>query len=1122
MSAATPFRDDEADRRAAATDFSRNQLVIAGAGTGKTTLLVERMMNACATQGIPLPSLLALTYTEMAAAEMRERLARGLEALRLLALGRAVSGTPPGESERALAHARARKVPDGETARRASEAIDALDRTTVSTIHGFCADLLRRHPREARLDPRFRVDEGSALDPVFRKTWDAWLAHELGPEGKRAPLWEEVLSRVPVADLEAIARELAASGALADRASLSAGGARAREILKRIAGETARRARAALADPASRAANPSFLACLERAAGCLEAVAKDGWEGRPEGFWTWTENASLPDPGKSKKLPEAARERLERLHKDLKAIRDAFPALDDPFWDRILACLAPWGERFLAAYRGRGFASFDDLLILVRELLLADPRVRGEEKRRFQGILVDEFQDTDPLQYEIVFLLAEREGQALDDPWRAEPAPGKLFIVGDPKQSIYRFRGADIEAFHRARETMLRQGAVERHLTRNFRSVGAILSPVNALFADRMAESSVQPPYIGIHPDPRKPAAEGPRVAIWSMPPGEEGDETAPSARRREGEAIAAWIRHESTARGKPLGDFALLFQATGDIPLYTRPLREAGIPFVIEGGKSFGEKTEVRQFLALLAVLADPDDATAVVALLRSSFGAVPDAQLARHGATRAGWSLRARIDPAACPALAEAHAELRAIHEKAAALPPDRAIRTALADTRLAELAAAAHEGSQRVANLRRLADDACRLSLAEGLSLRETLEALTRGIDEEENRKGESPLADGRTDAVRILTAHKAKGLEFDTVILPDVARGDRDPPPGRVTVARKRLSGGAPALCASLSEGKRKTWNAAGLAAHLSEPLHAEAESLRLLYVALTRAKERLVLVVSPWQKGRPAWVRATTAWGYAHDGKTPPPAARLAEGMVESGPPPFLTAPRAAAGTADASLAPAVAAFREAGARAREDADRPWAETPSSLAEARDQVSEIDDGSFQAPPPSPLSPDVLAAGAGTVIHALLASWDRKDPAGLRAALPAACTAEARARGIPADDLKRAAGEILDAFLASPLAKTFQEIEITARELPFEAAVGGRLLHGAIDLLYRRDGAYVVADFKTDRVRPGGEKELAARYAPQLSAYAGAVRAALALPGTPAREIWLLRSGRILPA
>lgn len=1111
MTRPPPVQDDAADRALAAADFSRNQLVIAGAGTGKTTLLVERMMNACAAQGTPLPALLALTYTEKAAAEMRERLARGLEVLRLLSLGRDVSGKRPRESERALAHARARKIPDPLVARRAAEAIGDLDRTFVGTIHGFCADLLRRHPREARIDPRFRVDEGSGLDPVFRRTWDAWLADELGPDGKRAPLWEEVLLRVPLGDLEAIARGLAASGALADAASLSGGKERAREALRRAVGAIADRARAALSDPSTAAANPSFLACLETAAARLESVSRDGWEGRPEGFWAWTENASLPDPGKSKKLPAAARDRLERLHKELKTLHSALPALDDALWERILACLAPWGARFLAAYRGKGLASFDDLLILGRDLLLADKRVRAAEKRRFQGILVDEFQDTDPLQYEIVFLLAERDGQARDDPWQAEAAPGKLFIVGDPKQSIYRFRGADIEAFRRARETMLAQGAAERRLTRNFRSVGAVLAPLNALFQDRMVESHAQPPYIAIHPDPEREAPREPRVSIWSMPAGEgEKGTAAAQTRRREGEAIASWIARESAEQGRRFDAYALLFQAMGDIPLYTRPLREAGIPFVIEGGRTFGEKTEVRLLLALMRVLADPDDAAAVVALLRSSFGAVPDAQLARHAAARAGWSLRVRVDAGACPDLAEAMASLRAIHERTSGLPPDRALRTAIADARLAELNAAGHEGPQRVANLLRLSDDACATALAEGLSLRETLEALVRRIDEEENQKGETPLADERTDAVRILTVHKAKGLEFDTVILPDVSRGDRDPAPGRVTLQRKRLAGGPPSLCASLSEGTVKVWNAAGLFAHLAEPAHAEAESLRLLYVAATRARERLVLVVSPWQKGRPAWVRALEAWGYAHDGKAAPAAAPLFEGAVANGPPPSPASSRLAARPAEASLAPAVAAFQKARDRAQEAAAQPWAETPSALAGGRGQ----------GPHPSPLTPDALAAGAGTVVHGLLAAWDLKDAADLRRALPAACRAEARGRNVDPDGLERAAAEVLKAFLSSPLAKKLREIDIAAREIPFEAAVDGRLLHGSVDLLYRRDGAYVVADFKTDRIPPDGEQSLLERYRPQLEAYAKAVQAALALPAPPAWEIWALRSGKIL--
>ena len=448
---------DLEQRLQAATDFERNLVVIAGAGTGKTSLLVERILTALGSGRVEIDRLGALTFTEKAAGEMRQRLAEGLE--RLLTVARTSCERDARlEGDRAYGHLTDKlAIEPSDVAGRALGALRQLDRARVETIHTFCAGLLREHPLEVGLQPDFTVDPGEMQSAVLEELWERFVSRELGSPAPRAELWSHVMVRFSLERIRELAFALSSFQV------------------------------------------PESL------------LGPDG----PE----IPEAANLPVPS-------------------------GVDSIDGPTVSQAIEVAAPFAVEARDELLRRGYVSFDGLLVLARDLLRDHPGVRESLKRSLRMLLVDEFQDTDPLQYEIVLYLGEREGRTARDAYEVELEPGRLFVVGDPKQSIYRFRGADYEAFRRAVTRIVDGGGQQLHLTANFRSVPQIIEPVNALFADPTTtcweRSDYQPDYDAIEPF-LPDAADAPCVEVWTVDAG--AGALAKQRREAEGVIVAESIR---------------------------------------------------------------------------------------------------------------------------------------------------------------------------------------------------------------------------------------------------------------------------------------------------------------------------------------------------------------------------------------------------------------------------------------------------------------------------------------------------------------------------------------------------------------------------------------------------
>jgi ATP-dependent exoDNAse (exonuclease V) beta subunit len=1094
-------------------DLRSHTAVEAGAGSGKTTCLVElatRLLSGEAT-GEPLdPSaVVAITFTEKAGEELAERLRESVAA-------------------------RARAAPPGPERRAWQSRLAGLDRLAAGTIHAFAAGLLREHALEAGVDPEFaQLDEEGAAAwraEAARRAVVAALdagrpaARELaslhGAGGARAGLAEIVAEVVR----ERASRGLAGQVALPPERGAEA--LAARDRLAAAAGELLA-ARAVAPTAAARAALDDFAAAWARLPpgdlrGALGAAGRDRLLG-----------AAAAARGRGGGEPVAA------ARSGIQEAAAAFGALSAEALGREqaeeLGRLVAEAEAAYAARKLQAPAlDFDDLLLRLRDLLAGDAALLAELRGRIRALLLDEVQDVNPVQQEIADLLC-----APGSPGRPGP-PALLVAVGDPKQSIYRFRGADVAVFRRLVERMRSgEGRVLR-LADNHRAGGAVLEVVNAVSARALQPLGhpASPFEIAFREEDRlravRPTALSPACEI--LEDAEAG--SAAERRGREARAVAARIGALVSgaagvalpgAVGEPgrrprFADVALLFRRLTQVGDYERALRAAGIPYRLARGGGFFRAPEVRDLGELLQSLLDPSDAVAWAALLRSPLCGLTDGALVLLA--RGGFPTLARRDPgaaarelgemlAAIPSpgpvpcgrvgdggLAPAATDLPRLRRFLAAWQwlRDRRDRLALPDLltealeRLDLEAAlvAAPDGDRRRDNLRKALALARRFAAAGGTA--QGFAGRLRQLASRPPREPEAELPAG--DAVAVLTVHQAKGLEWPIVFVPDLGAAPRSD-------ARKALLDAGGRLCAAWGDpaSEEHAVTASLAAAREEERRAAAAESRRLLYVALTRARDYLVLSGAPVRRGD-TWRQLVEAGLEGRPGLSRRiplgEAGSLAVGPpLPAAPPPHLPEPAAAAPPRLAPPPPAPP-VRVAVTDLVE-----WARCPTRHFLSRRLHLVERPGGAGAPDDDP----DRATARGTLAHAALAALDLAAPPLERRAQLVAC-----ARRLGHDPSAPAARRVLadvTRFLESPgglwLAAQARRGALR-REVPFLLRLDGGpgcYLVGAIDALAEEDGAIRIVDFKYALPR----REAAERYRLQLCAYA--LAASRAHPGRPVR-------------
>ena len=1142
-----PLLADAEARRRIGEDLGATFFVEAAAGTGKTSALVSRIVALLRTGRASLEQIAAVTFTEKAAGEMKLRLRAEIERVRREA------GARPEECERL------------------DESLSQLELASIGTIHAFCGDLLRERPVEARVGPLFEVASEDEARRLLDRAFDQWFQDVLAQPSEGV---KRVLRRRSRGRNRQGPRELLRTAVANLKEHRDFPAAWRREVFDRDAAiDAVMRSLLEVAVLAKDAHPEDWLArsLQELLDFCDENELRESVRGRDhDGLeaelrelarsrcWRWRGAAKRPFAAG---LPRAAViGQRDAVKQQLDA---ALAAADADLAALLREELRPVIVAYEELKQRAGRLDFLDLLLRARDLIRDDRSVREEVQSRFCHFFVDEFQDTDPLQAEILLLLASDEPSQSD--WRqVNPVPGKLFLVGDPKQSIYRFRRADVAIYEDAKQHLLARGAEVLHLSTSFRSLPSIQQAVNAAFELPMSagEGSTQAAYVALQPY-REDVTDRPGVVALPVPKpyGDYGriakfriEESFPDAVG----AFVDWLVHDSgwtiekpdePGQREPIQarHVCLLFKRfksfENDITRpYVRALEARRVPHVLVGGRSFHEREEVAAPRNALGAIEWPDDELRVFATLRGPlFALADDALLAyRHRVGR--FHAQRRLDAERLAALEPPEREvvdalsiLDELHRQRNRRPIAETLSRLLAAVRAHAGIAIWPTGEQALVNCLRVVDLARKFEFRGAPSFRAFAEHME--LEFERGEAADAPVVEEGTEGVRIMTVHRAKGLEFPVVVLADPTCNLVGRNPSRHIDPKRELWAESLCGCQPLE-----------LQAAEQEELRRDAEeAVRVAYVAATRARELLV-IPALGDEEQVGWIDVLNPAVYPESASRRD--ATPAPGCPEFGDDSVLDRGPRGRGGPNLSVRPGLHVPRRGAHRVA------WWD-PRALDLGRvEQVGLRQERMLVA------DEDGSVAQDGADAHA---DWQRRRRAALLAGRTpsldvrsvTALSAEPEARAISEVGLESVAGDrsgrpggkrfgiLVHAVLATvPLRGGAGEVEAIARiqgrlvdaseeevaaavvavcaalEHPLlrragrAAAEGGLrretpvllrlpdgvLAEGFVDLAFREDGVWTVVDFKTDR-ELAGERT---RYEAQVGLYVQAIAAATSEP------------------
>jgi len=824
----------------AVTDSSSAIAVTAGAGSGKTLSLVGRYLYLLE-QGCSIRSILAITFTEKAAREMRLRIRNALSSIHPSSL---------------ILHP------------------SNLDSARIGTIHSLCAELLRAYPAEAGLDPQFEVlEEGlsAALQAEAIESALAWAATDeqsialfgVFKENELRQILNALMSRrlnVTAYGTSNLAASLVESFSVTLNSYLvthfdSPTWIDALSTLASIKSsspedklELARQSVLAKWDEIQQArAAKNWDEVLASLAALRKAISTQGQKANWDDIETVRESM--------RQLKDIYEENLKFLAEKSRFSLDEQLAAHLPAVHRLL-------DQTLLEYQRlkENRLDFDDLEGLTAKLLTTHPEVREQIQAELRAVLVDEFQDTNDRQRQIVYALtgfntdSKRFASRLSNIQSQETLDSKtdLFVVGDSKQSIYRFRSADVTVFRQVQTDIRDSGGELIDLDLTFRAHKPLLEQLNALLAPILGETDdpARPyavPFAPLHAYRQNPERENiqPPFIEFHLGLGENAEE----GRAASAQSLAKRLHELHQTEGFAWGDIALLFRSSTAYDVYENALEAADIPFVTVAGRGFYDRSEIRDLLNILAAIAAPTDDLALVGALRSPAFAIPDAEIYKlrypNGATAPAKildSLKEQVDRytstqknnVTCISyLVKFHPYviITELHSLSGRAPAAAIFKRLLDLTHYRAILASDPNGARMIRNVEKLLADAHRsrlVSLIDFLAYIQTLRDV--GL-----REGEAPADSSNAGAVQLMTVHKAKGLEFPLTVLADAAHQ---------THARTNKVQLADTLLLDLRDDDfhSTAWQ---LAARLEDD-RAQAEDARLLYVAATRAKEKLLV------------------------------------------------------------------------------------------------------------------------------------------------------------------------------------------------------------------------------------------------------------------------------------
>jgi ATP-dependent helicase/nuclease subunit A len=1066
---------DEDVRRRLSKELDRTFFVEAGAGAGKTSTLVDRVCGLVE-RGAPITKIAAITFTEAAAGELRERVRAELE-------DRADEGRPHCDA-----------------------ALDDVDDAPLLTLHAFAQRILAAHAIDAGLPPVVEVLDDIEATISFDRTWAAFFdslasdpvlvptfgaAMVLGIQERHLRAlaralhdhWDLLLDaefspvRLRGVSLPPMVGDADRLVALAGEATAARRGCRAADDkllihLDDVVEPFARR----LAAARSSSGAADDLAVLEVLVGAPDLHCGNGQKNN----WIGPTKADVAE------LLSRLEEQRQQVLAGVRSV--LLPVLCEEVRGLVLDRVA---ER-----RRAGRLEFHDLLVLARDLLERKPRVLAAVRASYDHLLIDEFQDTDPIQAQLAMLLGS------DD---RDVVPGKLFFVGDPKQSIYRFRRADIAVYSALR------GRFQRDLVplaRNFRSVEPLIAWVNRVFAELLAPVDGQAPWSRLLPDRDMRADAGPAVVTFGGPTTEKT--TVGALREREAADIVEvvqrvlddpWLVADKRAdaeqwRPARLDDIAILLPTRTALPTIERALDAAGIATRIESRSLIWSTQEARDLLSILRAIDDPSDQVALVAALRTPALACTDRDLLDAVAAGLRWSSPDLALLADDAPVAVALRRIDGFRDLRWTTSFTAIVETVVRDLRLLEVAMAGPRRRESWNRVRFVVDQA-RAFADRGIGA--TLRAFVDWADrqaEERARALETVVPESDHLAVRITTVHAAKGREFPIVIVAGLSvEGE---PHREASVLWHDSSAPPEVRVGAWPLG----WRTSGYVdAKATDEMLDQHEADRLLYVACTRARDHLVVSLHHRADGKPSHASrlhgAADAAGALHDLSELPPVLPLA-------PDP----PR--------DLVPASIDVEV------------WRAEHEALIDRASQPASVAASALGAEPIAGFDEDPLVRAAehadaarsahpgaarGRAVHAVLERVDFDDP---RRDLDVLVGAAAAREGLAGREEEIAS--LVRSVLASPAVAAARTARRRWREVYVAAdpAGAGTVVEGFLDLLYEDDAGLVIVDFKTDALDPDkGAADLVARYRLQLGAYALALREAL--PGLVVHRSVLVVAG-----
>lgn len=1131
-------------------DYESTLFVEAAAGTGKTTVLVGRIVGLICSGKGTLGRIVAVTFTEKAAGEMKLRLRLELEKARLLA--------------------------DPLERNRLDKALEELELAHIGTIHAFCGDLLGERPVEAGVDPAFKMLDDAAAEAIADQAFERWLQRILAnpPEGPRRILRRRSGGEPPHEQLRAAMHALCNHRDFAqpwrrdpfDRQAVID------VLLDELAEVGELKSLSSWSDDYL-ARNLAEISSFVREATRLEVVRGRDYDGleaelrdlsmNRRRFRGWDHKGAVKTTfgHLSRNDVLARRDGVRSKLKAFVAASDAdlAPLVHDALQEAIV------GYEVLKSKTGS--LDFLDLLIKMRDLVRDNDSVRKELQGRFTHFFVDEFQDTDPLQAEILLLLAADDHTTAD--WRAvQTIPGKLFLVGDPKQSIYRFRRADVSLYAEIKRLLLGAGAELLHLSTSFRSTPSIQAFINSAFAPAIAADEEAEGYVPLErareevsgrptivalPAPR-PYGDFGKVTDWRI------NESLPSAVG----AFVDWLINESGWTVEEAGEeiairprhVAILFRRfrnfrTDVTRPYVRELEARRIPHVLVGGRSFHDREEVIALRNAVTAIEWPDDELKVFATLRGPLFALSDESLLlyRQWINNEGELKFRRLDPMrvadratlgpAALEVADALDLLRQLHAGRNSRPIAETLTALLQAVRAQAGIALWQNGEQALANCQRLIDTARRFERTAS-SFRAFVESIE--ADAERDKVDEAPIVEEGTEGVRVMTVFKAKGLEFPVVILGDPTcpasrdRASRHIDPSR-SIWLEQVCGASPVELLEASDLELK---------------RDRAEAVRVAYVAATRARDLLV-VPTCGDEPIEGWFEALNPVLYPVDAarrnSVPAPGCPAfgEESILDRGPrgrPPLSGSVRPGLHTRESDgmsvawwdpaalnlkteeLAPlrhqklleldpgevvaTESVQRHAAWQAQRRSTLAAASVPAMRTYTVTSLAQHEEG--QEPRIEPVEVHVVERDAadrpggqrfGVLVHATLALIDLRSSSDNVAATAAV---QGKIVGATKEEIEAAVAAVLRAKTHPVLQRAANAAKIgrLRREIPVMFVQDEALIEGVVDLAFREElpdfVGWTVVDFKTDRE----VKSASDRYVHQVQLYSKAVSASTGLP------------------